>query len=73
MVQTLDLAELYGVDGEADVTVSGEPCSMVMVVRLVSVAYAALLHPTVTAYVQNGGKFLTFLAFGRQVQVARDV
>ena len=73
MVQTLDLAELDGVDGEANVTVSGEPCSMVMVVYLVAVADASLLNSAVTAYVENGGEFLPRLALLWQVQVARDV
>ena len=54
VMNTLDLAELKGIDGQAHVTVSREPDSVMLIMNLVAIAHAALFHSTVTANLEDG-------------------
>ncbi len=72
-MDTLDLTELDGVNGQANVSVPGKPGSMVMIINLVSIADAVLLDPPVSANIKHRGKTLPLLSPGWKVEVARDV
>ena len=56
VMHALKFAQLDGVDGEADVAVTCEPCAMVLVAGFVSEARWAVFHNRVAADVEDGGR-----------------
>ncbi len=73
VMNTLDLTELNGIDGQANVSVPGEPDSVVMVMNLVPETDSPLFHPSMSANIEDRRKFLVLLASDRKIQVSRYV
>jgi len=71
VMDSLDLAELESVDREAAVSILGEPRSVVLVVRLITVADIVDLDPPVTANIKDGWQWPVL--FGGAVEVPGDV
>ena len=71
MVDALDLAELQGVDDEADVAILSEPRAVMLIRNFVPVTHAVLDHWPVTANVEDcrGGFGQVF----RQIKIRGDI
>ena len=54
VMNTLDLPQLQRVDYETNITITGKPGSMMLVVHLVAIADITLLNFPVAAHIQDG-------------------
>ena len=71
VVHAGQFTELNGVDRQADITVSGKPSAVVLIVGFVAVIDSVDLHPAVAANVKNGRR--RAVHFFWHVKVAGDV
>ena len=68
VMNALDLTELKGINGQADITIPGEPDSVMLIMHLVAIAHAVLFHPTMTTYIEDGRR--GFLEVLGHIQIA---
>ena len=71
MVDAFNFAELDRINGEANVSVAGEPCTVMLIVRFVSQADAIAFYASMATHVENCWQGRVLLH--RTIEIARDV
>ena len=71
VMNPFDLAQLEGIDGEADIPIPREPATVMLVMDLIAKALAALFHPAVSTNVENRRQ--RFFDVLWHIEIRRDI